>query len=718
MVKSSALPGRIACGLTLLCVGLASLAGCGTRNVGREPVYLAAAINTPANMRAGQDATWSAAIYGDTPPFTVAWNFGGGAVPNNVTLTDQDREISAVVGTETTVQMILGQHTVELTVTDRNGATFTATKDYIVQSGEQPGPENIAPTALLLADFTVGTAPLAVNFDASNSVDSDGAIANYEWDMDGDGIYGEAGAEAAADGTAQPATYTYTAPGTYLARVRVTDDGTPALSASASLTVTVNAPANQPPVTTVSADVSAGVAPLAVTFAADATDPDGFIANYQWDFDSDGTFDADTNTTPTAQYTYEAPGTYTARVRVTDNSAPGATATATTQIVVSAANQAPAAALSGQPLSGVTPLMVMFDASASIDPDGVITMFEWDYDNDGTFEESTGTTATAMHTYDAPGNYTAVVRVTDNGTPGLTATASVDIVGNANQPPTVSISAESEVGKVPFAASFLANAADPDGSITKYEWDFEDDGTYDDETGTTNTVQHTYDTSGNYTVRVRVTDDGTPGVTATASMQVTVAANQPPVAALTADDTDGSVPFTVNFDASASSDPDGAITLYEWDWESDGTYDFNSGSTPTTQHTFESQGEGPFTVTVRVTDDGQPLLSATATIDITVGPPNQAPTAIISSNDEGGSAPFTIDVDGSQSFDNDGTIALYEWDWENDGTFDDSSASPTAQHTYLLPGQYTITLRVTDDGNPGLTATDNYFVFVFPGGPA
>jgi hypothetical protein len=65
------------------------------------------------------------------------------------------------------------------------------------------------------------------------------------------------------------------------------------------------------------------------------------------------------------------------------------------------------------------------------------------------------------------------------------------------------------------------------------------------------------------------------------------------------------------FDASASHDPDGTITLYEWDWNNDGVYD-EAHSSPTTTHTWTSTGSYP--MTVRVTDDD----SATGTITKTV----------------------------------------------------------------------------------------------------
>jgi hypothetical protein len=57
----------------------------------------------------------------------------------------------------------------------------------------------------------------------------------------------------------------------------------------------------------------------------------------------------------------------------------------------------------------------------------------------------------------------------------------------------------------------------------------------------------------------------------------------------------------------------------------------------------------------------------------------------------------SIIFDGSGSSDPDGSIVLYEWDFEDDGVFDFSSVSATAFHTYSLPGLFDVNLRVTDD---------------------
>jgi nitrous oxidase accessory protein len=63
--------------------------------------------------------------------------------------------------------------------------------------------------------------------------------------------------------------------------------------------------------------------------------------------------------------------------------------------------------------------------------------------------------------------------------------------------------------------------------------------------------------------------------------------------------------------------------------------------------------------------------------------------------DPGGSIFF----DASESFDYDGNIKLYEWDWDNDGIFNENHTSPTAMHTFDDVGYYPVTLRIMDNDN-------------------
>ena len=86
-----------------------------------------------------------------------------------------------------------------------------------------------------------------------------------------------------------------------------------------------------------------------------------------------------------------------------------------------AANQSPTAVMSATPATGVAPLTVSFDGTASSDPDGTISSWSWSF-GDGT----SGSGTMPSHTYTTFGTFTARLTVADNG--GALGTTTVSIV--------------------------------------------------------------------------------------------------------------------------------------------------------------------------------------------------------------------------------------------------------------------------------------------------
>ena len=101
------------------------------------------------------------------------------------------------------------------------------------------------------------------------------------------------------------------------------------------------------------------------------------------------------------------------------------------------------------------------------------------------------------------------------------------------------------------------------------------------------------------------------------------AANQPPTAVITANQTNGPAPLTVSFDGTGSSDPEGKPLSYSWDLNGDGTFGDATGSTASYTYTTA----GVYHPSLRVTDDQG--ASDTGSVTVTVG--NTAPTAVIDS---------------------------------------------------------------------------------------
>jgi PKD repeat protein len=176
-------------------------------------------------------------------------------------------------------------------------------------------------------------------------------------------------------------------------------------------------------------------------------------------------------------------------------------------------NQAPTAAASGTPTAGVAPLPVNFSSAGSADADGTIVAYAWDF-GDGT----SSTEANPSHTYASAGNYTASLTVTDNGNLTATALVSVAVTAPANQLPVAVASATPTNGIAPLPVVFSsAGSFDPDGAIAAYRWDFGDGSS-----STSPSPTKTYNTAGNYTARLTVTDDR--GATSFATIAIVVAA--------------------------------------------------------------------------------------------------------------------------------------------------------------------------------------------------
>ena len=340
-------------------------------------------------------------------------------------------------------------------------------------------------------------------------------------------------------------------------------------------------------------------------------------------------------------------------------------------------NQPPVADANG-PYSGTVNVPLTLDGTASSDPDGTIVAYDWDF-GDG----STGSGAAPTHTYLATGNFAVSLTVTDDigdtGTDTSTAT-----IGLGNQPPVADPNGP-YTGTVGVAVAFDGSASsDPDGSIISYSWNFGDG-----VAGSGVTPSHTYASAGLYNVTLTVMDDaGATDSQGTTADIIDVPVNLPPVSDPNGPYT-GTTGVAVQFDGTGSSDPDGTIVAYDWDFG-----DGNTGTGATPSHTYAIDGN--YTVSLTVTDDAGDTGSATTTATIGLG--NQPPVA-----DPNGPYTGTVGVavafDGSASNDPDGSIISYSWDYGDGAT--GSGVNPS--HTYASDGVYNVTLTVTDDAG----ATDS-----------
>jgi PKD repeat protein len=386
----------------------------------------------------------------------------------------------------------------------------------------------------------------------------------------------------------------------------------------------------------------------------------------------------------------------TVGLRVTDNS--GTTATTTRSLTVQ--NRAPSASITATPNPVVSGSNVTIDATGSSDPDGTIVEYKWDLDGNGTYEIPGEEKPTITVSYAQPGTRTIGVMVMDNDKATATASTTLTI---QNRPPSASFTATPNPVSPNVSTSFDASASkDPDGTIAKYEWDLDGNGTYETNTGTTKTTSRSYTSEGTVTVGLRVTDNSGATETTTRSL---VVQNQPPIGSFTATPNPVNTNTTVSFNASASSDPGGSISKYEWDLDGNGTYETNTGTTKTTSRSYTTPGE--VVVGLRVTDNKG--LQGTTTRTITVQ--NQPPTASFTFSPSPATAGGTVSFSGSASKDPDGTIAKYEWDLDGNGAYEkDTGTTSSTTGVFATAGEPVVGLRVTD--NRGATATTTRTVTV------
>jgi PKD repeat protein len=174
----------------------------------------------------------------------------------------------------------------------------------------------------------------------------------------------------------------------------------------------------------------------------------------------------------------------------------------------------------------------------------------------------------------------------------------------------------------------------------------------------------------------------------------------------------GDAPLVVDFTAQGSTD-DGIIMQYEWDFEGDGVFEYDSGLNSEASHQYNTPGT--YQAAVRVTDDESLSSTAELTVEVTGVDPG-FPVADLFGDPASGQSPLNVNFDASLSFDtNGGTIDLYEWDWDGDGTYDeDSGSSPFHSHVFFAEGTYNVSVRVTD--NDSLSDEAQFEIQVVPPG--
>ncbi len=402
------------------------------------------------------------------------------------------------------------------------------------------------------------------------------------------------------------------------------------------------------------------------------------------------TASSDKSTDPQPSFQYVEEGTYNVSLAVTDQ----AFQTNTDNTTVTAAKGAPPVANAGGPYvlnehsASCNSWTVTFDGTGSSD-DNAILSYQWDF-GDG----STGIGATPTHIYAGPGTYNVSLTVTDQSlqtsiaNTTVTTTAQGVPVANTGGPYIVS---EAQASNGLYTVNVSAAASTDDVGICDYTWNWGDGSP----NGAGVNATHQYTANGAQQVRtLTLTVRDNAYQSNQAQTTVTLNVEDPPVAnsggPYTVDEAQAfQGQWTVPFNASASTDTNG---IYKYDWTfGDGTT--GTGALPVKKYNDVSPPGSPYPVTLKVTDNVNQTNTVGTTVAVLANDPPvpviNAPTTAGESYAVGGIWHVPFDATGSTD---DFGIWKYEWDFGDGQT----GTGDQITHDYSVPGDYTVTLTVTD----------------------
>jgi hypothetical protein len=506
-------------------------------------------------------------------------------------------------------------------------------------------------------------------------------------------------------------------PSTNTITVRVTDNGSPNLSATNSFTVTVNE-VNSAPVLTVPGDQTISEL-TTLNVSASATDSDIPTNTLTFSFVSAPSgMTINTNTgaiswTPTEA---QGPSTNTITVRVTDNGSPPLSDTKSFKVTVNEVNSAPVlppstnytinelttltvtntATDSDIPANALAYLLLAPPAHASIDTNGVITF---------TPDEGQG-----------PGVYALTTVVTDNGTPNLRATNTVTVtVNEVNSAPVLPPSTNYTINELTtLTATNTATDSDIPANVLTYSLVAPPAHASISTNGIITFSPDEAQGPGVYALTTVVTDNGTPNLSATNTLTVTVnEVNTAPVLTVPANQVINEL-TTLNVSASATDldIPANTLTFSLLSPPAGMTINPNTGAiswTPT-----EAQGPSTNTITVVVTDNGSPNLSATNSFTVTVNEVNSPPVLTVPTNQVVNElATLTVSASATDSDIPANTLTFSLLSPPAGMTINPNTGLITWTPSVLQsPSTNTIIVVVTDNGSPNLSDTNSFVIIV------
>jgi PKD repeat protein len=378
--------------------------------------------------------------------------------------------------------------------------------------------------------------------------------------------------------------------------------------------------------------------------------------------------------------------------------------------------QTPRAAIN-LPGGAPTGEMVRIDASRSARSEALLKKysFRFDVNGDGVWEYPAGGAfgehPSVTHAFKNEGNYTVTVQV--KNADGKTAEARGTIAIHAK--PQARISLSQQKVKVDQECVFDAGGSSVSVSGLPYvvRWDMDNNGTWDfpDNGGycSATTFKKSWNQPGRYTVVLEIKDGF--GALAWASAEVQVLPPPAPAQPQTAAEGKPAIvkaggPYRTRAGRALSlegeaQDPDSKIERFSWDFQADGSYDTSFPAPAKVQHTYGKPGVYRAVFKV-VTDDRKEWFDTAAVMVENTPPVAHAGEDIVSEKGK------QVSLRGSGE-DAEGSVALYEWDFNADGAIDWSSPK-SGKVKHAFDRSASAVLRVTDE--QGTAATDTLRVVI------
>lgn len=164
-------------------------------------------------------------------------------------------------------------------------------------------------------------------------------------------------------------------------------------------------------------------------------------------------------------------------------------------------------------------------------------------------------------------------------------------------------------------------------------------------------------------------------------------------------------PVAVGFDAGGVPIDEDVYTILSYTWNFG---DGSTGSGVSTSHTYNQKAEGDGIYTVSLNVSYMDLKSGAKfenEYKKEVVIENEMTAATFIATPDSGEVPLTVEFDASGSFDPDGEIVSWEWDFDGDGRFDDATGE-VVEYEFTQEGSYEVTLRVTDNNGESALATE------------